>query len=120
MSFLFMSPKMQRPYPQEDLGRNIKQAVQKPGVNKRVASHIFRHSCAAHLLQSGIDLCSIQELLGHKSVETMMIYTHVAAEMNKGGTEKPSGSLKKRIESTLIPFGLCLFFPMPFSFTGHR
>ncbi|MCB4781082.1 MAG: tyrosine-type recombinase/integrase [Sulfurovum sp.] len=66
-------------------GRNIKQAVIKAGVHKRVTSHIFRHSYAIHLLQNGIDLCSIQELLGHKSMETTMVYTHVVAEMNKEG-----------------------------------
>lgn len=65
------------------LGRNIKVAAQKANLNKRVTSHIFRHSYATHLLQAGIDLRSIQELLGHKSVETTMIYTHVVSEMNR-------------------------------------
>ena len=49
---------------EKTLGRNIKQASQKAGIHKRVTSHIFRHSYATHLLQSGIDLRSIQELLG--------------------------------------------------------
>jgi len=67
----------------QTLGRNIKLAAQKANLNKRVTSHIFRHSYATHLLQAGIDLRSIQELLGHKSVETTMIYTHIIAELNK-------------------------------------
>ena len=67
----------------QTLGRNIKEAAKKIDLNKRVTSHIFRHSYATHLLQAGIDLRSIQELLGHKSVETTMIYTHVVSEMNK-------------------------------------
>jgi len=74
---------------EKTLGRNIKQASQKAGIHKRVTSHIFRHSYATHLLQNGIDLRSIQELLGHKSVETTMIYTHVVAEMNKGRVVSP-------------------------------
>jgi site-specific recombinase XerD len=71
------------------LGRNIKIASQKANVHKRVSSHIFRHSYATHLLQAGIDLRSIQELLGHKSVETTMIYTHVVSEMNKSKVISP-------------------------------
>lgn len=71
------------------LGRNIKVASQKANLNKRVTSHIFRHSYATHLLQAGIDLRSIQELLGHKSVETTMVYTHVVSEMNKAKVISP-------------------------------
>ena len=73
----------------QTLGRNIKVASQKANLNKRVTSHIFRHSYATHLLQAGIDLRSIQELLGHKSVETTMIYTHVVSEMNKSKVMSP-------------------------------
>ncbi len=49
---------------------------------KLAFSHTFRHSFAIHLLETGYDIWTIQEFLGHKDVNTMMIYTHV---LSKGG-----------------------------------
>ncbi len=60
----------------------VSKAVRAAGLTQRVTCHTFRHSFATHLLVSGYDIRTVQELLGHKDVRTTMIYTHV---LNRGG-----------------------------------
>ena len=67
---------------EKSLQRAVKRAAQQAGITKPATPHTFRHSFAMHLLQSGYDIRTVQELLGHKDVQTTMIYTHV---LNRGG-----------------------------------
>jgi len=66
----------------------IKRATRKAGVRKDVHAHTFRHSFATHMLARGTDIRTIQELLGHKKLETTMIYTHVL-KTGPFGVESP-------------------------------
>jgi integron integrase len=86
--YLFASRQLSRdPHTQEvgrhhthegALARAITLAARKVGLTRRVGCHTFRHSFATHLVERGVDIRSVQVLLGHESLETTMIYTHVA------------------------------------------
>ena len=72
--------------------RDFKRAVRAAGIVRPATPHTLRHSFATHLLQSGTDIRTVQELLGHSDVNTTMIYTHVL-KVAAGGTRSPLDAL---------------------------
>lgn len=73
----------------ETFQRALKRAARAAGILKPISSHVLRHSFATHLVEDGVDVRTVQELLGHKDVSTTMVYIHV---LNRGG---------RRVESPL-------------------
>ena len=61
----------------------MKAAVESAGIHKKATVHTLRYSFATHLLMSGVNIREIQDLLGHKNLETTMIYTHIMREMSE-------------------------------------
>lgn len=78
VTFLFEGQRSGEPYSERSLQLVIKQAAERAGIRRPITMHMLRHSYATHLLETDTDIRVIQDLLGHSSIKTTGIYTHVA------------------------------------------
>lgn len=76
----------------------IREATKKAGIQKRVTSHVLRHSYATHLLEMGLDIMTLKDLLGHVDIKTTMVYLHVA-QLDKLRGFSPLDKMYKKPES---------------------
>jgi len=83
-TYLFEGQKPGIPYSESSFQQCFKAAVKKAGIRRKVSLHTLRHSFATHLHESGTDIRTIQEILGHKSSKTTEIYTHVSRQHIQG------------------------------------
>jgi len=65
-------------YSDRSVNEIMKSLAIKAGINKRVYTHLMRHNCFTHMVESGVDINLIQKLAGHNNVKTTMIYTHIS------------------------------------------
>ena len=79
--FVFISPRRKKPLSRIMVFHLIKELAAKAGVTKNISPHTFRHSFATHLLEGGANLRAIQCMLGHESITTTEIYTHIDRQM---------------------------------------
>ena len=95
--WLFEGQKDGEPYSVRSAEKVFDSAKARAGITKHVTIHSLRHSFATHLLEQGVDIRFIQELLGHRSVRTTEIYTHVSRRM--------IGAIKSPIDQIIRPRG---------------
>jgi len=78
--WLFEGQDRRGPYSERSVQNIVKAAARKANLGKRVTPHTLRHCFATHLLDGGVNIRYIQELLGHKDIKTTLIYTHVSTD----------------------------------------
>jgi len=83
------------------LQRAVRAAAIKAGVTQRVSPHTFRHCFATHLLWNGYDIRTVQDLMGHQSIKTTMVYLHILQPGGWKGVESPLDNVP--VESVICP-----------------
>ncbi len=100
--WLFPGQDRSQPLTRESLAKFFGRVRQKAGIRKRVHPHTLRHSFATHLLERGVNIRVIQRLLGHRSLRSTEIYTHVA-ESYVRDTKSPLDELLPKVDSVELP-----------------